>query len=241
MAIHEMTRTTAVGPRSNAPAADTLGRLGAASGVVGFVLAIGAIVVSASTGTAAANPGAAADEIARAYANLASSLVWVGAYVQVLAFLLLFGFTTYVASVLSSGEGAGSKWLASVAAGAGQGFVLVTLAGFAIGGVTRFRAGPELDISVAIALFDVHVAIYVVSWALGAVFLTATAVLGLRSHAVPGWLCVAALLVALVDLAAVALPTSPLASFPNLLMWLWILSASVTLLVRDRGNRSSVA
>jgi hypothetical protein len=70
------------------------------------------------------------------------------------------------------------------------------------------------------------------SWAIGAVFMGASAALGLRSHALPGWLCVAAGCVGAVNLAAVALPTTPLASFPNLLMWLWTLAASVSLLLR---------
>jgi hypothetical protein len=82
------------------------------------------------------------------------------------------------------------------------------------------------------ALFDVHVAIYVASWALSVVFLIATAAQGARSRVLPLWLNVAALLIALVNLAAVAGPTTPLASFPNLLMWLWTLSASITLVIR---------
>ena len=45
-----------------------------------IVLAIGAIAISVSTGTVAASPGAAAEDIARAYANVASQLVWIGAF-----------------------------------------------------------------------------------------------------------------------------------------------------------------
>jgi hypothetical protein len=241
MAIHELTTTTtttAVLERPSGSHTDTLARLGAASGLFGFVLAIGAIVVSASTGTAAANPGASMGEIARAYANVPSHLVWVGAYLQVLALLLLFGFTSYVGVVLSQASSASSKWLATAATDAGQGFVLVTLVGFAIGGAARFRAGPGLDMSVAMALFDVHVAIYVVSWALSVVFLGAAAMVGLRTRALPGWLSIAAALVAVINMAAVALPTTPLAAFPNLLMWLWTLAASIALAVRASRRTS---
>lgn len=233
MAIQELIATsTAIGERNPPSQLGIVNRLGAASGVVGFVLAIGAIFVSASTGTIAANPGAGVDEIARAYGNVASPMVWIGAYLQVLGFLLLFGFLTYVGTVVARDSSSTTRWLANLATGAGQGFVLVTLVGFAIGGVTRYRAGPDIDLSVAMALFDVHVAIYVVSWALSVVFLLASAAQGVRSHALPVWLSVAAVLFALVNLAAVAGPTTPLASFPNLLMWLWTVAASVTLIIR---------
>jgi hypothetical protein len=231
MTTQQLTRTILRGETKPAVASNSTARLGAASGVLGFALAIGAIVVSASTGTIAANPGATAEEVARAYANAASPLVWVGALLQTLAFLCLFGFANYVAAVLGRDQQA-AEWLRGLTTGAGQAFVGLTLAGFAIGGVARFRAGPGLDVSAAMALFDIHVALYVASWAFGAVFMGATAALGLRSHALPGWLCIAAGCVAAVSLTAVALPTTPLASFPHLLIWLWTLAASTTLLVR---------
>jgi hypothetical protein len=41
------------------------------------------------------------------------------------------------------------------------------------------------------ALFDVHVAVYVVSWALSVIFLMATAAQGMRSRALPVWLSAA--------------------------------------------------
>jgi hypothetical protein len=231
MTTHEMARTTPRRAVGAAPPFRPVQRLGATTGVLGFALAIGAIVVSATTGTVAANPGAPAEEVARAYANAASPLVWVGAMLQILALLCLFGFATYLAGALSRDQD-GADWLRRLTAGAGQTFVGLTLAGFAIGSMARFRAGPGLDISAAMALFDVHVGLYVASWAMGAAFMTAAAASGLRSKALPGWLCVAAACVAAVDLSAVALPTSPLASFPNLLMWLWSLAASMSLLLR---------
>jgi hypothetical protein len=233
MAIQELiTTSTASGVRNPSSQRDTLGRLGAASGIVAFVLAVGAIFISASTGTVAANPGASVDDIARAYGTVASQLVWIGVFLQVLGFLMLFGFVTYVGTAVARDAGRTTRWLASLATGAGQGFVLLTLVGFAVGGVARFRAGPDIDLSVAMALFDVHVAIYVVSWALSVVFLLATAAQGGRSDALPVWLRAAAILIGLVNLAAVAGPTTPLASFPNLLMWFWTLAASITLVVR---------
>jgi hypothetical protein len=221
-----------------ARAFDPVQRLGATSGVLGFALAVAAIVVGVSTGTPAANPGASADEIARAYGNAPSPLVWVGAILQIVAFLCLFGFATYLASSLARGPKS-ADWLPGLVSGAGQIFVSLTLAGFAIGSVARFRAGPGLEISAAMVLFDVHVALYVASWAVGAVFMASAAVAGLRSTALPVWLCLAAACIAAVNMAAVALPTTPLASFPNVLMWLWALAAGVLLLARSGRTSDS--
>jgi hypothetical protein len=127
------------------------------------------------------------------------------------------------------------RWLASTTVtigwdgwqrGAGQTFVGLTLAGFAIGSIARFRAGPNLDLSATMALFDIHVALYVASWAFGAMFMAAAAGLRFRSRALPLWLSIGAAIAALVNLAAVALPTTPIASFPILLMWLCVVAAS---------------
>jgi len=240
MAIHEMTQTTPLYTRYAPMAAAMPDRLGAASGAIGFGLTIGAIVVGATTGTLAANPGAPAAEVARAYAHAATPLVWVGALLQVLGLLSLFVFATYVGTALCS-ERSTPDWLRRVTTGAGQTFVGLTLAGFAIGSMARFRAGPDLDLSAVVALFDVHVALYVASWAFGAVFMAAAAGLGLQSRGLPLWLCTAAVVVALVNLAAVALPTSPLASFPNLLIWLWVLAASVVSLGGPRRSTATAA
>jgi len=211
---------------------ETISKLGAVSGAIGFTLAIGAIVVGASTGTQAAGPGASLDEIARAYAAPASPLVWVGAWLQMLALLCLFAFSGRLAKALTSGPDDALEWLVATASAAARAFVVLTLVGFAVGSAARFRAGPDLNLAVVTALFDVHVALYVASWAISAVFLAAAAVLVVRSRTLPVWLGWAAALVALVNLGAVVLPASPLASFPNLLIWLWALAVSITLLIR---------
>jgi hypothetical protein len=239
MAIQELTKSNTLGISYAAPAAYTPDRFAAASGVVGFALAIAAIVVGATTSTIAASPGAAAAEVARAYANVAAPLVWVGALLQILALLALFGFATYLGSALRS-EHNTTNWLRKVTAAAGQTFVGLTLAGFAIGSMARFRAGPDLNLPAVLALFDIHVALYVASWAFGALFMTAITGLGLQSRALPIWLSVSAGVVALFNLAAVAMPTTPLASFPNLMIWLWVVAASVVFLVRSRPSTAPI-
>src|SRR4051794_37513181 len=150
MTTHAVTDTAMFGGKQAAPWSDALPRLGAVTGLLGFALAIAAIVVGATTGTVAANPGASAAEIAHAYATAASPVVWAGAMLQVMALLCLFGFATYLGSALRHEL---DDWLAGLTAAGGQLFVGLTLAGFAIGSVARFRAGPGVDMSAATALF----------------------------------------------------------------------------------------
>ena len=73
---------------------------------------------------------------ARAYGTAALPLVLVGAALQMLALLRLFGFATYLVDDKPWG------WPSGLTAGAGQTFVALTLAGFAIGSLARFR--PDL-------------------------------------------------------------------------------------------------
>src|SRR5438874_8850102 len=128
MTTQELTRPTVLGMTDSPPRLNLLSRLGAGSGALGFALAIAAIVVGATTGTAAANPGATAEDVARAYATAAAQLVWVGAALQTLALLCLFGFATYLATALV--DETRFDWLRALTAGAGPVFVGLALAGF---------------------------------------------------------------------------------------------------------------
>src|SRR5690242_1250888 len=107
MTTHELTRPGVQGAARHANV-----NLSAASGLLGFALAITAIVLGATTGTVAANPGASADEIARAYGTASSPLVPVGALLQMLALLCLFGFVTCLA------DNGRSDWVSRLTVGA---------------------------------------------------------------------------------------------------------------------------
>jgi hypothetical protein len=175
------------------------------------------------------------------YANAPSTLVWVGAYLEVLAYLLLFAFVARLWATLREADGYTPNWLATAAVGAGLLSVALTLAGFAIGTVLHYRGGPGLNLQAALALFDVHVALYVASWALGAMFLGCTAAIVIGWRVLPRWLGFLAAVIAVFDLVAMGLPTSPLAQFPSLFLLLWVLAASVMLLQRRRTNASAEA
>ena len=210
-------------------------RVGAAAGALSVVL--GVVAVALGGGAGAANPGASEQTIAQVYASPPTPMLWAGAYLEVLAYVLLFVFVARLWAALRPAHPQTASWLATTAVGAGMLSVTLTLAGFAIGTALRFRGGPEVDSSAALALFDVHVALYVASWAMGAVFLGATAVAALTSTTLPRWLGWSAGTIALFDLVAVGAPTSPLAQFPSLLLLLWVLAASIVLLRHPDASR----
>jgi hypothetical protein len=165
----------------------------------------------------------------------------VGAYLEVLAYLLLFVFVARLGAALRDADGHTPTWLATAAVGAGLLAVTLTLAGFAIGSVLHYRGGPGVNLPAAFALFDVHVALYVASWALSAVFLGTTAAMVIGWRMLPRWLGWLAGVIAVFDLAAVGLPTSALAQFPSLFLLLWVLAASVVLLQRRATTPSAEA
>ena len=213
-------------------------RLGAATGALSVMLGVAAVALGGAAG--AANPGASAQDIAQVYASPPTPMLWFGAYLEILAYLLLLVFVARLWEALRPASGKSSSWLATAAAGAGMLSVTLTLAGFAIGTALRYRGGPTVDSSSALALFDVHVALYVASWALAAVFLGATAVAVLTGGALPRWLGWTAGTIAVFDLVAVGLPTTPLVQFPSLLLLLWVLMASIVLLRRPATSPAIV-
>ncbi len=206
-------------------------RLGAACGVLSVVLALVGVGLNAASGGFIAPIGGSTEEIARAFANPAPTGVWVGAYLSVLAFLLFIVFAARLWVALRRAEG-GSGWLSATAFGSALVFTATTLIALAIGNVAKYRAGSGMDAQVVTALFDLNIALYVLSWAISAVFLGAAAIVLLRTRAFPrlfGWSAAA---LAVASLVAVATPTSGGAEIPALLFLLWVLAISVALIRR---------
>ena len=216
---------------------ETISRLGAASGAIGFAITIAAIVVGASTGTQAllarCRPW---PDRPRLRGRWSTPLVWVGAGLQVLGLLCLFAFTGRLAQALMSGPDDALVRPVATASGAARAFVVLTLAGFAVGSAARFRAGPTSTWRLLR-----HSLIFMWrctsrGWAISAVFLAAAAVL-VVAHTVTarvarlGRGCVRRRQSRGRSVARLAL-----SSFPNLLIWLWALAASIVLLRYSSGS-----
>lgn len=206
-------------------------RLGAACGVLSVILALVGVGLTAASGGFIAPIGGSTGEIARAFENPAPTGVWVGAYLSLLAFLLFIAFAARLWVTLRRAEG-DPGWLSATAFGSALVFAATTLIALVIGDVAKYRAGSGMDAQVVTALFDLNIALYILSWAISAVFLGAAAIVILRTRAFSrlfGWSAAA---LAVASLAAVAAPTSGGVEIPALLFLLWVLAISVALIRR---------
>ncbi len=221
--------------------ARSLLRLGAACGIFSVVLAIagiGVLVVSVPE-LVNARLGASEQEIAQAFASPATTGVWIGLYLQVVAFLFFVVFAARLWATLQRAEG-GTGWVSNIVLGAGLLFAGITLLALAFWGVADYQAGPGVDVQVATVLNDLHLGTYALSWAVQALFLAATAVVALRTRALPRWLGWSAVVISVASLAAVAAPTGELVEIPAFLFLIWIVAVSVVLIRRtDETSPSS--
>jgi uncharacterized membrane protein YqgA involved in biofilm formation len=203
-------------------------------GLIAFGLTLVAIILQASQGGGGVDPGASPGAIAAAYTVAPTFSVWAGAYLQVLALMSLGVFLVSLVRALPTGEHDRLASLRSTASAFAMTFVALTLAGFAVGGLARFRAGSTADISALVAVVDVHVALYIASWAALGVAMLAMSALILQGGGLPRWSGWTAAAIGILALLAVAIPQSPLASLPNLLVLLW--AAAQSAVVRRRPS-----
>jgi hypothetical protein len=213
-------------------------RLGAASGIMHVVLALLGFGLGAAS-------GGYEEDLAKAVARPVAIGVWVGAYLELLGLLCFIVFVARLWATLRRAEG-DPAWLSATAFGAGLLFVVMTLVAFAAGGAATSRYGQGIDVPVARALHDLAQAAFILTWAVSAVFLGATAVVAVQMHALPRWLGWSAAVLALAQLAAVALPDSSIPMIPGFLFLFWIVAVSVVLLRRAEersmvGARASVS
>ncbi|MGH3147220.1 MAG: hypothetical protein ACRDTR_15595, partial [Rubrobacter sp.] len=125
-------------------------RLGAACGILGVVLVFVGLGIAAasSPGLVDTTLAVSEEEIARAFSSPATVGVWVGLYLQVVAFLLLVVFAARLWSTLRRAEG-GTGWVSNVVLCAGVLFAGVTLLALAFWGMADYQAGPAVNVEVA--------------------------------------------------------------------------------------------
>ncbi len=177
----------------------TLDRIGAACGVLWLALEFVSFPLVAATH---AVPGSLASEqeIARILAAPPPTQAWVGEYLSAAAVLLFLIFTTRLWALLWRAEG-GRGWLSVTVLGAGLVYVALKVPQHAALHVLWTRAGHGLGIQAGAALWDSYQDLLFASVNFDAVMAAATAVVVLRTLALPRWLgwsaiaCAVALLV----------------------------------------------
>src|SRR5437867_10716137 len=196
-------------------------RLGAACGVLHVVLYLSGFGLSAASSSVDFAVFAAKDLIATAIANPAPTGVWVGFYLEILALLCFIIFATRLWAALRRAEG-DPAWLSATVLGAALIFIAMHLVGLAPTLAVDYRAGPDSDVQVAMALGDLNSAVYILTWPIGAVFLEVAGIVVLQTHALPRWLGWSAAVIAVVWLAAGVVPTSDVAQLLEPLRLIWI-------------------
>jgi hypothetical protein len=212
----------------------TQDRLFAACGIGSVVLEL------AGAGTAAAGGrthnltiSSTATQIAQALAKPSGTLVWVGAYMELLSFGAFLAFAVWACAKLGGGL------LGAIGRAAGTSYATLSVASLAIADAIAYRAGHGLGVQLGSALVTVNEAIYVGTWFLSAFFLLATGALALTSgRRALGWSAVG---IALITLTTTAVSVNNLGQLSDLLWLAWIIFASIALTRPERAPARAIA
>jgi hypothetical protein len=204
---------------------DRLSRLGPLSGLLFVILELGGVVIGAAGGrsmTTIADPTA---KILKSFADPVGSVVWIGAYME---FASLVAFAVFAAWLFRDARGPlAIAGLLTVAA-----YIAVTIVGLVLGDVLEYRAGGGAGPQETMTLFDIQSGLFVSTWGLAAVFL-------LFAPAT-GWLRRSAVVIAVLQLVALAGPNTGPAQMTNLLFLLWCAGAGIALARRPQSATARV-
>jgi hypothetical protein len=163
-----------------------------------------------------------------------TALSWAALYIELLGILAFVFFLGCLWSVLRRAEGEHGPFSA-IAFGAGLVSVGVKIASFPALIAAFYRAQEGMDSQLAAALLDMNGVSFVLTWAIDAALLAATAVVVLRTGALPRWLGWSAAVLSPALLVGVAFATS-FGFVPYVLTTLWIVATSIVL-IRRAGER----
>jgi len=209
--------------------ARTQDRLFAGCGIASVVVElVGTFIAMGTDTTHSLTWTSSTTAIAHAFAKPATTVVWVGAYLEILSMGLFLAFAVWACAELGGGI------LGSIARGAAVANVAVSMVSLGLLDAEAYLAGHGLDLSAARALVTANGATFVATWFLAVFFLLAVAPLALGSgRRIVGWSAVAT---AAYTLAAAAASPANAGQFSVLLWLVWILGTSVALGWRDAAR-----
>ena len=203
----------------------------AASGIAFVVLELAGVGLGGSTHQLTVTSNAAT--IAQTLGKPASTVSWVGAYLDLLSFGAFLAFAVWVCATLGSGL------LGQLGRAAATSYATVSVVSLAVMDTIAYRAGHGLSVSLARTLVTANEAIFVATWFLMAFFMLTLGALALRSaHRALGGTAIA---IALFTLVATAISVNNLGQLSILLFFGWIIGASVTLGRAKRAPASALA
>ena len=163
-----------------------------------------------------------------------TALTWAALYIELLGILAFVFFLGSLWSVLRRAEGERGPFSA-IAFGAGLVSVGVKIASLPAVIAAFYRGQEGMDPQLAAALIDMNEVSFVLTWAIDAVLLAATAVVVLHTGALPRWLGWSAAVLSPALLVGVAFATS-FGFVPYGLTMVWIVATSIVL-IRRAGER----
>lgn len=198
----------------------------AAVGIGGVVLElVGTFVQMSSKDTHSLTWSSSSAAIAKAFSHHATTVVWAGAYLEIVAMGLLLAFALWAARKLGGGL------LGSIASGVAVANLAVSLVSLALLDAAAYLAGGQLPVDTARVIVVVNGATFITTWFLNAFYLTAVAPLALAAgRRGVGWSAVAVAAFTLIGTAASPQNAGQLSS----VLWLiWIVGASIALVRRE--------
>jgi hypothetical protein len=220
---------------SDTPMSDRLWpQIGAAGGLAYFVLAFfgNAIATSGSS----ADESSSGPEILRDLQAHHGAALHLGTLMELLALLALLAFVAHLASVLRRAEGE-DGWLWLTALGGGLLTIAIKLSSAAplLAAVWRI---DELDPTTARTLSDINGFAFFISFATLAMLVGPAALVALRTGLLPRWLAIAGIVLAIAQLATMAIgPTGPVV-LPFVLSAIWLAAVSAVLTRRAGAPRT---
>jgi hypothetical protein len=212
----------------------TQDRLFAACGIASVVLELaGAGIATAGGKTHNLTITSSTAQIAHALAKPAGTLVWVGAYMELLSVGAFLAFAVWACTKLGGGL------LGAIGRATATSYATLTVASLAVTGAIAHRAGHGLGVPLGSTLVTVNEALYITTWFLSAFFLLAAGTLALTTtRRALGWTAIGTALLTLVVTAA---STNDLGQMAVMLWLAWIVYASISLARRERAPAGAAA
>lgn len=186
---------------------------------------VGTFIQMSSKDTHSLTWSSSTASITKAFSQHATTVVWVGAYLEILSMGLFLAFAIWLSFRLGGGL------YGSIARGMAVANTAVSMVSLAILDTSAYLAGHALPVSTARVLVTVNGATFVTTWFLTAFFLLAIAPLALaQGGRVIGWSAVA---IAAVTFVGVAADPNNLGQMSTMFALLWVVGTCIALLRRE--------
>jgi hypothetical protein len=163
--------------------------------------------------------------IVKAFSHHATTVVWVGAYLEIISMGLFLAFAIWLCTRLGGGL------YGSIAGGMVIANTAVSMVSLALLDTSAYLAGHSLPTSTARVLVTLNGATFITTWFLSAFFLLAVAPLAFaQGRRIVGW---SAVVIAAETLVGAAASPSNLGQLSSMFTLIWVVGTCISLLRRE--------